>query len=132
MAISEEQVMKILTEIVVKAEEKELSKKILAVVYREDYQDYVVVLGDFCYVELREKLLSDYVEFGHGDVKREIVYKLVHSVKLEDWQIEDLGLGDQFSEDDIAKAMGNGGSGGGNDDSKSKIAVDDDEKYDWL
>ena len=38
----------------------------------------------------------------------------------------------EFSEDDIAKAMGNGGSGGGNDDSKSKIAVDDDEKYDWL
>jgi len=137
MALSEEKALEILNQVIKEVNDSSFKEEIKAIVYREDYQDYVVVLSNFCYSEIREKLILDYNEYKHEDVRREIMFKLKHAVQLEEWQLEEMGLSGEFSEEDITGSVTKDGKGSTNqmsdeEEEKRKIAVDDDDKYDWI
>lgn len=133
MAVSEEKALKILQEI---AREAEVTKPVKAVVYRADYQDYIVVIGSTHYFELREKLITDFSETQNIDLKREIVFKIKHPIELEDWQKEEMGISEEMTEEDLDAHRNKDGTGGadlkGGDDFRKKSVVDDSDKYDWL
>ena len=133
MLIPEEKVQTILQNLCTEAQ---LKKKIRAIVYRKDYADYLAVVGSSHYCDIREKLINDYVQHKHEDVKREIIYKLNNPTELDEFQKAEFGIeDDEIDEDtlsDQANKDGKGSVGSGNQDEKKKIAVDDDEKFDWL
>lgn len=113
MALSEEKVTEILQ---VLANEVKLGIEIKAVVHREETLDYVAVIGKVHYSEIREKLLSDYVQTKNRDTRNEIIFKLKHPLELEEWQKEDFGLLDE-----------NQGAA-----ADEKTVVDDSQKNDWV
>jgi len=135
MAVSEERALEILNEV---AKQAELDTKISAVVYREDYQDYIVVVGKIHFTDVREKLITAYDEVGPDmDIINEIGFKLKHPAELEDWQIEEMGLGDEITEEDLARERNKDGKGGAtreelDEASKKNIAVDKSEETEWL
>jgi len=133
--IDEEKAMEIIQKL---ADEGEVGRKIRAVVYREDYQDYLAVIGVFHYTDIRKKLLDDFVAFGHADVKNEIIFKLKHPLELDEFQREEFGITQEEIDEEMmtqrAKKDGKGSADSREDadDFKKKSVVDDSDKYDWL
>ncbi|MFA5260426.1 MAG: hypothetical protein WC450_04285 [Candidatus Omnitrophota bacterium] len=105
--MSEDKVQALLQEII---HEANLKRKLTEVVYREDYQDYRIILDDVCRCEIREKLVQDYIEFHHKDTFNEMCYLMEHAIVDEQLQYEQ-GL-----------SKGDGPDG----------VVTDDNKYDFL
>lgn len=112
MALDEDEVEKILKDLV---KEAGLTLTIAAVVYREDYQDYLTVIGDVHYTDLREKLINDYITTKHIDFKNEIIFKLKNPYELEEWQKEDWGIKASQQQEN-----------------KDKIELDTKEDNDWV
>ena len=132
--VSEERTQEILNEV---AKQAGLETKVTAVVYRSDYQDYIVVVGKIHFTDIREKLIKAYEEVGPDmDIINEITFKLKHPSELEDWQIEEMGLSDEITEEDLARERAKDGKGGATrtdkDAEKKKIVVDNSEDYDWI
>ncbi len=107
MFLSEDKVEELLQEII---KEANLKRSLNDVTYREDYQDYRVIVNDVCRCEIREKLIQDYIEFHHKDTFNEICYLMEHAVVDEELQYE--------------KEMSKGDGPDG--------VVTDDNKYDFL
>ena len=58
-------------------DEIEMKKEIDAVFYREDYQDYQVILDENTHCEIREKLIDIFrKDPNHDDTRREITFLL--------------------------------------------------------
>jgi len=73
--------------------EMEAPKEIDLIRYREDYQDYQLILKDETRCEIREKLVDNMEkDLNLDDTIREIQYLICNSVQLEEWEKEDLGL----------------------------------------
>jgi len=69
------------------ADEVKLEKTIDGVIYRDDYQDYQVILDDAFHCEIREKLIDIFMKDPkHGDTRREIVFLLMHPAEYEEWE----------------------------------------------
>jgi len=109
MRHSEEKVTQIVRNL---SQERELPWNSFQVAYRNDYQDYQVLLNNNYRCELREKLIDVYLDNGDPDIKMEIEFRLAHPIELEDWERDDLDL----------PAAG---------DDKKDIAVDDSANYDF-
>jgi hypothetical protein len=107
MFMSEDKVKALLQDII---KEANLKRTLTEVMFREDYQDYRVILDDVCRCEIREKLVQDYIEFHHKDTFNEMCYLMEHAIVDEELQYEK----------DLS-------SGGGPDG-----VVTDDNKYDFL
>ncbi|MFA5087913.1 MAG: hypothetical protein WC552_02625 [Candidatus Omnitrophota bacterium] len=135
MEISEEKAEQILQDVLRKGE---CEVKIRAIVYREDYKDFLVVVGKAHYCQIREKLITDYIEFQHIDVQNEIIYLFNHPLELDEFQKAEMGItDDDIDEDDLKSAANKDGKGSVGsrqeaEDEKNKIIVEDDEKYDWM
>ena len=108
MKHSEEKVQEILEKI---TQDMEPRKKVCTVMWRDDYMDYVLVLDLTHHVEIREKLIDDYINHYHEDVLRELRFLLSHPVEYEDWEKEDLA--------------------GPPVDADEKTAIDDSDQYDF-
>ena len=89
-----------------------LNRKVTRVVYRNDYQDYRVILDGTHHCPIREKLVNVFVENQDEDVKREIEYLLSHAPELDEWDREE-------------EATTEGG------DYRSDVAVDNSADYDF-
>ena len=98
--------------------EGKLPREVSGVIYREDYQDYQVIIADDYHCEIREKLFNDFVQLKHVDARREIVYLMQNAVLFEEWERPDTG-------------QQGGSSGGGGGQGEGKIVVDDSDKYDF-
>lgn len=84
MTYSPQEVLDYLTSL---AEEVKLGKAIDGVIYRDDYQDYQVILDDNFHIELREKLIDIIMENPkHADTRREIIFLLQHAVEYGEWE----------------------------------------------
>lgn len=69
------------------ADENKLGKSIDGVIYREDYQDYQVILDDTFHCEIREKLIDLIMtDPKHADTRREIAFLLQHAAEYEEWE----------------------------------------------
>lgn len=109
MPHSEEEARKAIEEVMA---EFEIKRTLDVVYYREDYQDYLLLLDKRFHAEIRGKLIEDYYKFSKdADIKRNIRFLLEHPVEYEDWELEDMGVPVD------------------NDD---KPAVDDKDKYDFI
>ena len=76
--------------------ESKLERDIGSVTYRDDYQDYQVLVDGRFHCEIREKLIADYVGFNKNkDVVRNIRFLLEHAVEYEEWELEELDLSRQ-------------------------------------
>jgi len=135
MAISEDRAMQILNEV---AKQAGLDCRVTAVVFRTDYQDYIAVVGKINFCDIREKLIKAYDAIGPDlDVVNEIVFKLKHPTELEEWQVEEMGLSGEITEEDLARERKKDGKGGATKEDmeaaeKRKIAVDKSEENDWI
>jgi hypothetical protein len=107
MPFSDEKVQALLEEAMRTAGVK---RRIDAVLYRDDYQDYVIVLDNDYHCEIREKLIEDYDRFRNKDIVRQIKFLLEHAVLYEEWEKP----GNQ-----VARPADGG-----------DVVVDDSEKYD--
>ena len=114
MALSEEKVTEILQ---VLANEAKLGITIRSVVHREDTMDYIAVVGEVHYTEIREKLISEYVRTKDRDRYNEIIFKLKHPIELEEWQKEDFGI---FKDEKPDPEL------------EEKSVIDDSQKNDWV
>jgi hypothetical protein len=123
MAMTEEKVTQILETII---KENNIGLPIKAVVYRDDYQDYFIVVGKVHYCEIREKLFDVYSRTQDGDACREIVFKLKHPVELDEWRKMELGIED---DDDDINSDGVTSKGKGE---KPKIVVENKDENDWI
>jgi|GEM_PF-3545847 len=95
--------------------ESKFKKKILRVRYREDYQDYRIVLDDNTHCEMREKLIHDIIAFQAGgtaskelvlaarDTKNEIQFRLLHAIPLEEWEEDPTETKPKSKDDQIAE-----------------------------
>ncbi len=64
-----------------------IDRPIEGVVYREDYQDYQVLLEGNYHVEIREKLIDVlFKDPKHSDTLREVSFLLHHPVAFEEWE----------------------------------------------
>ena len=63
-----------------------LGKSVDSVHYREDYQDYMIILDEHYHCELREKLIDTLFKERNADLVREIVFRLKNAAKFEDWE----------------------------------------------
>jgi len=88
MLHSEEKVSQMVAEV---SREMGLTWKITRVIYRDDYQDYYVILSGSHHCELRQKLVDVYMESRDEDIRKEIEFRLAHAVELEEWEREDGG-----------------------------------------
>lgn len=79
--------------------ELNFKKRILRMMYREDYQDFRIVLNDKTHCEIREKLINEVVKIQASgttpnkatllvlkDINKEIQFRLLHAQPLEDWE----------------------------------------------
>ena len=107
MFMSEDKVKALLQDIIAEAG---LKRKLNEVIYREDYQDYRLILDDVHRCEIREKLVQDYIEFRHKDTCNEMCYLMEHAIIDEELEYE------------------KGLSGGDGPDGM----ISDDNKYDFL
>ena len=85
MFMSEDKVKELLQGLITEAN---LKHKLNEVTYREDYQDYRVILDDVRRCEIREKLVQDYIDFRHKDTFKEMCYLMEHAVIDEELQYE--------------------------------------------
>ncbi len=91
------------------AREMGFSRKVTRVSYRQDYQDYQVVLDENFHCEIREKLIQTYLTKQDGDAKREIKFQLQHAKEFEEWE-----------KDEPPPKK------------EDKMVIDDKEKYDFI
>lgn len=69
------------------AKEIKLKQPIDGVIYREDYQDYQVILDNTFHCEIREKLIDLIMTNPkHSDTRRDITFLLQHPVEYEEWE----------------------------------------------
>ncbi len=108
MAYDEEKVSRMIQKIL---EEMGLKRQVSQVVYREDYQDYRVILDGTHHSPIREKLVNILMENEDEDVRREVEFLLSHAVELDEWEREE--------------AAAEGG------DYKSDVSVDNSADYDF-
>lgn len=54
-------------------------KTIKDLLYRNNYQDYMVLMNDNTFCAIREKIIQDYPTDKTGDRKREIEFQLRHA-----------------------------------------------------
>ena len=67
--------------------EIKLKQNVDGVIYRDDHQDYQVILADVFHCEIREKLIDIFIKDPrHGDTRREIVFLLEHPSEFEEWE----------------------------------------------
>ena len=116
MIHSAEKVMEILKVI---ANEIGVSQQIESVTYREDYQDYQVIIDDNFHCEIREHLIEEYMKTKHVDIRKEIFFRLEHATEFEEWEQKSSG------------GSGGGGGGGGGGDYRKDVIVDDSANYDY-
>ncbi len=84
MKYSPQQILDYLTAF---AEEIKLKQPIDGVIYREDHQDYQVILDTNFHCEIREKLIDIIMtDPKHADTRREITFLLQHPMEYEDWE----------------------------------------------
>ncbi|MFP4473432.1 MAG: hypothetical protein ACLFPX_06160 [Candidatus Omnitrophota bacterium] len=64
-----------------------MEKPIEGVIYREDYQDYQVLIEGNQHIELRKKLIDILMDDPkHKDTCREVKFLLNHPVEFEEWE----------------------------------------------
>ncbi len=95
MARSDDEVKGIFLEILKQAG---VTRSINDVYYRDDYQDYRVIVDDVHRCEIREKLVDDYCEFHHKDTFNEICYLIEHAVFDEELEFERNLVNDEGSD----------------------------------
>jgi len=105
-----EKVLELLENLV---KESSLPRAVSRVTYREDYQDFRVILEGKYYAEIREKIIDDYFKTQHIDCKNEIIFKLEHSFELDEYEREEE-------------------SGNPPAPEQKDIEIDDKEKYDFI
>ncbi len=69
------------------AKENQFPHKIIKFAYRDDYQDYVIILENSTLCSIREKLIESFHEDKSGDLRREIMFRLKNGepIELEDY-----------------------------------------------
>ena len=92
------------------AEDMKLEREITSISYREDYQDFQVILDNQYHCEIRQKLVDTYFMNKNLDVKKEVMFRLEHAEKFEEW------------EQPLPPSKA---------DQEKDIAIDDSEKYDF-
>ena len=69
------------------AEKENLKHEIEGVIWREDYQDYQILLEKNFHIEIREKLINLLLDDPkHADTRREIIFLLNHPNEFEEWE----------------------------------------------
>lgn len=63
-----------------------LKQELSEISYRIDYQDYQVVFDETHHIEIREKLIEDYMRTKDEDALREMQYLLNHLIAWEEWE----------------------------------------------
>lgn len=88
------------------AEKEKITHEVDGVIWREDHQDYQILLEKNFHIEIREKLIDHLLsDPKHADTKREIIFLLNHPNEFEEWE-ETVGkkvkedTSDMFIDDD--------------------------------
>ena len=77
----------VLDRLVALFEELHIEKSVDAVFFREDHDDYQVVLDDNFHCEIRKKLIDVFLENDkHADTRRELLFLLKHANEYEEWE----------------------------------------------